>query len=164
MQKYCNFTQPLSILRILIKQLSIKQMKRYIFLLLTVLISFTSCSLEEEDPITGSVPILLPIDSASVPSEFTYGESYSIVVNYSLPNGCYNFNDIHYETSNNSRTIAIRAILNDNQACTQSIVNRNHSFTLKCTQKETYILKFWKGKDISGQDQYLIVEVPVIVN
>jgi len=136
-------------------------MKRYIIILLTVLITFSSCSLSGDDNLTGFNPVLIPVESAEVPLEFTFGESYPITVKYAFPNGCYTFNDIHYETSGYTRIIAIRAILSNGQSCTQSIVEGEHTFTLKCTQKETYILKFWKGKDTQGQDQYLTVEVPV---
>jgi hypothetical protein len=136
-------------------------MKRYIIILLTVLISFSACSPSGDDNITSFIPVIIPVESAEVPLEFTLGESYPITVRYAFPNGCYTFNDIHYETNGYTRIIAIRAIVNNNKACTQSIVEGEHTFTLKCTQTETYILKFWKGKDTQGQDQYLIVEVPV---
>lgn len=136
-------------------------MKRYILILLTVLISFSSCSPDEDNDVTSFIPVLIPIESAEVPLEFTLGESYQITVKYAFPNGCYTFSDIHYETSGYTRIIAIRAITNNSQACTQSIIEGEHIFTLKCTQKEPYVLKFWKGKDTQGQDQYLIIEVPV---
>lgn len=136
-------------------------MKRYILILLTVLVSFSSCSSDEDKDIVTFIPQIMPVESAIVPMEFTLGESYQIVVNYSFPNGCYTFTDIHYETNGYTRIIAIRAILSKGQSCTQSIVEGEHTFTLKCTQKETYILKFWKGKDTQGQDKYLVVEVPV---
>ncbi len=135
-------------------------MKRYILILITVLVSFSSCSSDAIENVTSFIPELIPVESAEVPSEFTFGETYEIPVKYIFPNGCYTFNDIHYEASGYTRTIAIRATVS-NQSCTQSLVEGEHTFTLKCNQKETYILKFWKGKDTQGQDQYMIVEVPV---
>jgi hypothetical protein len=35
------------------------------------------------------------------------------------------------------------------------------TFTVKATQLENYIFKFWQGVDDSGEDIYLTVEVPV---
>ena len=135
-------------------------MKRYILILLTVLVSFSSCSPDGDDDITSFIPELIPVESAVVPLEFTFGETYEITVKYIFPNGCYTFNDIHYEANGYIRTVAIRATVS-NQVCTQSLVEGEHTFTLKCNQKETYILKFWKGKDTQGKDQYIIIEVPV---
>ena len=136
-------------------------MKRFIFLFLTILILFSSCSTDSNDDLTITVPVFLAIETTEVPQEFTFGESYPIKVSYILPNGCYSFNDIHYEANGAERIIAVRSTLNNGEACTQATIQQEHTFTLTCNQNETYILKFWKGKDSQGKDQYSIVEVPV---
>ena len=39
----------------------------------------------------------LPIDSAITPESFTFGETDTITMAYSLPNGCYSFDQIYNE-------------------------------------------------------------------
>lgn len=136
-------------------------MKRYILILFVAVISFSSCSLESEDQISFSL-VFLPIETAEVPTEFEFGETYSITISYFLPSACYQFRDIYYDYDENSRIIAVNSILNNDQICTQALIEQEHTFSVLCSQEENYVFKFWQGENSQGEDQYLIVEVPVI--
>jgi hypothetical protein len=135
-------------------------MKRYILILFVAVISFSSCSIESEDQISFSL-VFLPIETAEVPTEFEFGETYSITIRYFLPSACYQFRDIYYDYDENSRIIAVNSILNNDQICTQALIEQEHTFSVICSQEENYVFKFWQGENSQGEDQYLIVEVPV---
>lgn len=136
-------------------------MKRYILILFVAVISFSSCSLESEEQISFSL-VFLPIETAEVPTEFELGETYSITIRYFLPSACYQFSDIYYDYDENSRIIAVNSILNNDEICTQALIEQEHTFSVICSQQENYVFKFWQGENSQGEDQYLIVEVPVI--
>jgi hypothetical protein len=135
-------------------------MKRYILILFVAVISFSSCSLESEEQISFSL-VFLPIETAEVPTEFEFGETYSITIRYFLPSACYQFRDIYYDYDENSRIIAVNSILNNDEICTQALIEQEHTFSVLCSQQENYVFKFWQGENSQGEDQYLIVEVPV---
>lgn len=135
-------------------------MKRYILILFVAVISFSSCSIESEEQISFSL-VFLPIETAEVPTEFEFGETYSITIRYFLPSACYQFRDIYYDYDENSRIIAVNSILNNDQICTQALIEQEHTFSVICSQEENYVFKFWQGENSQGEDQYLIVEVPV---
>ena len=78
------------------------------------------------------------------------------------PNSCHAFNDFYYVKDNNERTVAIMStVLDNNQNCLELNDEQQRTFTLEATQTENYVFKFWQGEDDSGNDTYLIIEVPV---
>ncbi|MDA0177854.1 hypothetical protein OOZ35_10160 [Mesoflavibacter profundi] len=132
---------------------------------LTLLLSLValSCSLDDENNVIENYHVeILPIESAIVPESFNYGEEHEITVTYLRPNSCHAFNDFYYVKDNNERTVAIMStVLDNNQNCLELNDEQQRTFTLEATQTENYVFKFWQGEDDSGNDTYLIIEVPV---
>ena len=125
-------------------------MKKVLILLLSLVA--LSCSLDDENNVIENYHVeILPIESAIVPESFNYGEEHEITVTYLRPNSCHN-----------ERTVAIMStVLDNNQNCLELNDEQQRTFTLEATQTENYVFKFWQGEDDSGNDTYLIIEVPV---
>ncbi|GGI56342.1 hypothetical protein [Winogradskyella haliclonae] len=134
-------------------------MKKLIILIL--LITFFSCDIGGEELQDFTVEIM-PIESVEVPTEFIIGNTHVITVNYTRPNGCYEFNSFIPQTNGNTRTIAVVDTVYSNISCTQSSIEASVSFEFSVTSAETHIFQFFQGTSQAGEDQYLIVEVPVI--
>ncbi|MFC7446007.1 MULTISPECIES: hypothetical protein [Mesoflavibacter] len=136
-------------------------MKKVLILLLSLVA--LSCSLDDENNVIENYHVeILPIESAIVPESFNYGEEHEITVTYLRPNSCHAFNDFYYVKDNNERTVAIMStVLDNNQNCLELNDEQQRTFTLEATQTENYVFKFWQGEDDSGNDTYLIIEVPV---
>ena len=133
-------------------------MKKLLFSLFALIIF--SCSLDNET--NQSYLEMLPIESATVPQEFVRGETYEITMTYFRPTTCHAFNDIYYARDANTRTVAIVTTVFANNNCEEleeDLLER--SFNFKATNEDSYIFKFWQGKNDNGEDQYLIIEVPV---
>lgn len=135
-------------------------MKRYILILLTI-ISLSACSPDNDGDLNYHFEYV-PITEVDVPSEFTLGETYEIRVNYTLPNGCFNFYRYDYIYDATSRRIGTIAIVNNDTNCTQATIEGEYTISVEARQSEPYVFMFWQGTDNQGIDQYLIVEVPVI--
>ncbi|KGL62544.1 hypothetical protein [Polaribacter sp. Hel1_85] len=103
----------------------------------------------------------LPIDSAITPASFTLGEIDTIKVKYTLPNGCYSFDQIYYQTRDTTRIVAITAFVQLDEDCTEAIIQEETKFTVKASQEEDYVFKFFKGKDSNGENIFEEVIVPV---
>ena len=136
-------------------------MKKVLILLLSLVA--LSCSLDDENNVIENYHVeILPIESAIVPESFNYGEEHEITVTYLRPNSCHAFNDFYYVKDNNERTVAIMStVLDNNQNCLELNDEQQRTFTLEATQTENYVFKFWQGENDSGNDTYLIIEVPV---
>ena len=145
--------------QILILPKTLKQMKK-IILLITGILVFSSC-LNSNDNAPSFTFEYLAIDDYEVPTSFTFGEIDTIKVKYSLPNGCYSFDQIYYETRDTTRIIAVTALVALDKACTQAITQEEHEFTIRASQTEDYILKFFKGIDRNGENIFEEVIVPV---
>jgi hypothetical protein len=138
-------------------------MKKYVLLVVVFISIFTSCSLENENPVL-STEVLL-IDSVVVPEQFVQGEIYEITITYTRPSLCYEFYDFIYEINGQERTIAVvNKVLyaNESPSCLDDPqqVTVNFDFTVSGT--EPYLFKFYQGENDEGLDQYFLVEVPVI--
>lgn len=129
-------------------------------LLLSVLATFLSCDIEGNDELNFSSE-LMSIQSVDIPEEFTFGQSHEITLNYTRPNDCYVFNRILSQPeANNTRIIAVVDNVYNNQDCNQVAEDASVSFNFNVTNTETYTFQFFQGIQ-NGEDQYLIVEVPV---
>ncbi|WOD44687.1 hypothetical protein [Hwangdonia lutea] len=134
-------------------------MKKLVALSLALFL-FASCSLDD-DSHNYSFEIL-PIESVEIPDEFTLGETYPITVSYFKPSTCHSFKEFYYLKENNERTVAAINYVFENRTCdnlTDELVEATFNFIV--TSNGSYIFKFWQGEDASGEDQYLIIEVPV---
>lgn len=134
-------------------------MKRLLILSLT-LILFVSCDVDDDDDYRLDV---LPIENVTMPETFTLGETYPITVSYFRPTSCHSFKDFYYLKNNNERTVAIinyELIDDDCVILEDELVDATFNFIV--TSNGSYIFKFWQGVDENNEDQYLIIEVPVI--
>ncbi|PQB02976.1 hypothetical protein BST83_16595 [Polaribacter filamentus] len=134
-------------------------MKKFTLLLFGLLV-FYSCLNNDKDELNYSFDYL-PIDEAIAPVSFTYGQIDTITVKYSLPNGCYHFNEIYYETIDTTRIVAISAFVELNSHCTLAIIQEEKKIPVKASQVEDYVFKFYKGKDSNGENIFEEVVVPV---
>jgi hypothetical protein len=130
-----------------------------IILLFAGLLLFYSC-LNNDDQLNFGYE-LLPIDEYTTPTSFTFGEKDTIKIKYSLKNECYTFDNIHYQSEDTTRTIAVRAIVNLDKACAEIITQKEFNIIVTATQEEDYLFKFWKGKDSNGENIFEEVIVPV---
>lgn len=121
---------------------------------------FYSCLNNENDTPNYTFEYL-PIDSAITPASFTFGEIDTISVKYSLPNGCYSFDRIYYETKDTTRIVAVSAFVQLDADCTEMIIEEEKKFVVKASQEEDYVFKFFKGVDSNGDNIFEEVIVPV---
>ncbi len=135
-------------------------MKR-LFLLCLLTISLASCSVDSDLPDFHTE--YLPVESVTMPSEFVFGEVYTIHLSYLRPSGCHIFNNFYYASEGNQRTVAIITTVYSNPDC-QIFDNEivEVSFDFMANSTGTYVFRFWQGKDTNGNDTYYIVEVPVV--
>jgi hypothetical protein len=119
---------------------------------------YTSCSENEE---ANFYYVVLPVEEATIPASFEWNQTYDITLKYELPNGCHFFYSLYYKTEDTKRVIAINAIVNDEDACTEALITKEHTFKIKATQKERYILKIYKGIDEDGESIFEEITVPV---
>ena len=134
-------------------------MKRLIIITLS-LILFASCS--SDDNLEYSLEIL-PVESVNIPESFTLGEIYPITVSYLRRTTCHSFKEFYYRKNLNERTVAVINYNVQNNNCndlSDELVEATFNFIV--TSNGSYIFKFWQGVDENDEDQYLIIEVPVI--
>ena len=128
-----------------------------------IIAAFWSCSLDDSANEDFQFEIL-PIESASVPDEMSFGEVYTIGYSYFRPSTCHGFNDLYYVADDNIRTVAVINTVVNNNACqdlTNELVERSFSFFVQ-NNSDSIIFKFWQGEDDNGQDIYLVFEVPIV--
>ena len=130
-------------------------------LLLCSLFLFYSC-LNNDDNTPNFTYKYLPIDEATTPANFTFGETDTIKIKYSLPDGCHFFDRLYYEYQDTTRIVAVTALVAiDTTACTQGIIQEEYIFPVRATQQEDYLFKFYKGKDSQGNNIFEEVVIPV---
>jgi len=130
-----------------------------------IAVLFFSCSIDDTAP--SSYQELLAVESVEMPEVFERGMSYQISLTYLRPTNCHAYNGIYYLKYNNERTVAIiSTVFEGNGNCETYEANlvplEDASFNFLPTEIGSYIFKFWKGLDADGQDEYLIMEIPVI--
>lgn len=136
-------------------------MKKIGFVIATFLL-LLNCSVDEGSSEPTFVPQTMPINDVFIPESFVYGDTYNIMVDYYVPNTCYSYRSFYVVEEENIITAAVfNSVIND--ALCEPYNNRlaQASFDLKINSRETYVLKFWRGKNNLGEDNYYIVEVPV---
>ena len=135
-------------------------MKKLLTLCLT-LVLFTACSVDD-DSVKFSFEVL-PVDSVEIPDEFELGETYPITVSYSKPSTCHSFKEFYYLKENNQRTVAaINYVFENNECADLQNAMEEETFNFIVTSNGSYIFKFWQGENNEDEDQYLIIEVPVV--
>ena len=136
-------------------------MKKFALFALMCITVLTSCSLDDGDNIVVSTEFM-PIESVEMPEFFEYGESYDILITYNRPSSCYQFSDFFYEVDGYQRTIAVWNTVYTDPSCVEELEPVTVSFNFPVNGTETYVFKFYQGEGDNGEDQYYIVEVPVM--
>jgi hypothetical protein len=131
------------------------------FVLLTfILLTLVGCSADNDQP-NYSYEVN-PIDSYTIPTEFKLGETYAITLKFTRPTECHLYQGIYYSKNLNVRTIAIKTVVDKNQACVQNEPMQSEvTFDFFVTNTGSYIFKFYKGKDANDVSIFEEVEVPV---
>ncbi|MBR9757939.1 MAG: hypothetical protein GYB39_07630 [Algicola sp.] len=137
-------------------------MKRLFAIVFSVLL--WSCSVDDDHVTYTGYHEILPIASVTMPEEFQLGQSHEITLNYINPTTCHVFNDIYYVKNDYVRTVAIISFVYQDNAieCTPQEVEKDVTFNFKPIASGLYTFKFWQGENDAGEDDYLIIEVPVI--
>jgi hypothetical protein len=133
-------------------------MKRF-FVSLILILTIISCS--TDDNANDFKIETLPIKSAVVPEAFTFGSNHVITIKYDLPSSCHAFYDLYYQYEGTSRIVAVNSIVNENNACTDALIEIEYQFLVSVVQKEDYTFKFWKGVDDNGENIFEEIIVPV---
>jgi hypothetical protein len=132
-------------------------MKRKLLLVFTSII-LLSCS--NNEPINFEYTFV-PITEIIAPISFTFGETDTIKLRYTLPNGCYHFNAVNYEYKDSTRIVAISAVKELDAYCTEALIMEEYDLLVTAKQEEDYLFKFWKGTDSNGDNLFEEVIVPV---
>lgn len=133
-------------------------MKKFIILFLSV-IFITACSTNDDMPNYHFESV--GITEVDAPAEFIYGNTYEITLTYELPNECHNLYDIDYIYQDTSRIVTAITIVNDDATCIEEPTTQQQTINVHVGQLETYTFKFWQGQNEQGEDQYLIIDIPV---
>lgn len=133
-----------------------------LLLFLAIITTLSSCSLDNDNTNSYSYQVL-PVASYVLPESYKVGETYEIILKYQRPTPCYIFQGIYYDIKDNTRTIAIQTMIDDNQVCTDVLPELSEAkFNFKPTTTGTFIFKFYKGKDAEKKDTFDEVEFQVV--
>jgi hypothetical protein len=142
-----------------------KIMKKLLFIGLIAMM-FSSCSVDDS-PLGQDFHFeILPIEEVLLPESFTPGEFYQIDYSYYKPSTCYTFNELYYLAEGDYRTVAvINTVLDEaNGLICEPLEDELEWRTMFFECKKnfgSYIFQFWQGQNENGEDQYLVMEVPV---
>lgn len=139
-------------------------MVKKVLLLGLALLFFSSCSLDNDEPDVHFE--FMPIENVVVPETFQYGEIYTIEYTYYRPSTCYFFSDLYYDAVGNTRTIAVINVVyhEDSDITCTDLDNQLEagSFQFQVNNSNgSYTFKFWQGVNEDGEDEYLIIDVPI---
>jgi len=136
-------------------------MKR-ILILFGLVFLLNSCSMDD-DSINYHYEIL-PVDSYEIPESFEFGQTYTIKIYYKLPTTCHVFDGFYYNSYLNTRTVAVQSVVVNQSNCVEIDVDEpalQNTFEFNVVYNETYLFKFYKGKDENGNEIFEEVEIPV---
>ncbi|MCK8523209.1 hypothetical protein M0D21_16640 [Aquimarina sp. D1M17] len=137
-------------------------MKRIKTVLVCLLATFLiGCDLDDDN--TNFFYELVSIESVSVPDSFTRGETYTIDVNYFRPSSCHGFAGFDYNRFANERTVSVVNLVVNPDNCedlgTTELIEQSFDFVVGI--ENSYVFRFWQGRDDDGNNQFLTIEVPV---
>ena len=138
-------------------------MKKVILITL-VFLSILSCSIDNDNPTFHFE--FIPIENVVIPETFEYDNVYSIEYSYFKQSTCHHFNELYYEPFNNTRTVAVisKVYHEDADVSCEELIDQLDTRTFQfhvITNYDSYVFKFWQGVNEEGEDEYLIIEVPV---
>lgn len=132
-----------------------------IVLFLTFLFVSNACSLDDDR--TSYYFENLPIESVEVPENFVMGKTYEMKVFYKRPTTCHVFQGFYYNSELNERTVAVQTAVygrNDCKSLNEEPIQASFNFTV--INNGTYIFKFFQGRDETGKNKFLEIEIPVV--
>lgn len=137
-------------------------MKNKIFfsIMFVALLALSSCSLEDEENFHF---VALPITSAELPESFTLNETYEIKVKYQRASDCIFFEgfDIVKEDTTTRNVAVIGSEISASTSCNEILEEVETSFNFIVLYNQTYLFKFYTGRDENDVATYLEIEVPV---
>lgn len=131
-----------------------------ILALIGIFLLVISCSPESDEPNVHFE--LLPIESVVMPTEFNVNTENQIVIKFFRPTTCHGFNGFYYTKEDNTRTVAVESFVLEKNDCAP-LTNQELEQTLrfKPTETGTFLFKFWKGKDVNGDNIFEEISVDV---
>lgn len=132
--------------------------------LVLLLFSFsclTSCSSDDD---SGSLtPNLAAVLSVTLPDSFVQAQAYGIEIIYKRPTNCDHFSG--FDISKNENEVFIGVVCSHHTSNTNCLDTGNlqDSVTLNfvADRDDFYIFNFWQGKNALGEDEFLVIEIPV---
>lgn len=144
-------------------------MKKIALLLLAV-ITLGSCSLEEDNNQPSFYYEILPVESFQVPESVAVGRNYEIKMTYKKPSNCHIYEGCYYKTEGYTTIVGIQTYVLDNPECKEfenpESLEVIFDFKVESIQNasQPYVFKFYKGKDVNGNDIFEEVSIPVTYN
>ncbi|MAQ74754.1 MAG: hypothetical protein CL613_00305 [Aquimarina sp.] len=137
-------------------------MKRIAFLLILIVLGFSSCLDDNND----NIPFyyeLIPIEAVDIPSQFNSGETYTITTSYYRPSDCHSFSGYEYDRIGNERTVSVVNVVLDRVDCQdlEQLDLIDATFDFFVGNESSYTFRFWNGRNEQGENQFITVEVPV---
>lgn len=129
------------------------------FLVCVFVIVFTGCAVNDND--TTFFYKLIPIKEVVIPEEFEKKKKYIITAYYLPPTNCHSFVGFDTKISKNEQTISIVNLIVNKNDCIENSELAEATFEFYSGNEEKYIFKFWQGEKENGDDQFLVIEVPV---
>jgi len=135
-------------------------MKKLVLLLFSFVL-LTSCSTDDDaGSLTSNLAAVL---SVTLPDSFVQAQAYGIEIIYKHPTSCDRFSG--FDISKNGNDIFIGVVSSRHTSNTNCLETGNlqDSVTLNfvAERDDFYIFNFWQGKNALGEDEFLIIEIPV---
>ncbi len=131
--------------------------------LFVCIIALVALSCSTSDDTQKSYIELLPIESATVPDEFTRGETNNISITFKRSSECHAFKDIYLKDESDGLFVAVMStVFTGNYDCAAIDDVLEKTFTVEPGQEDLFVFKFWHGTNNSGEQDYIIIEVPVV--
>lgn len=139
-------------------------MKRIKIIALIIIMACLSSCLSDDDSGINFSYELVPIEQVDIPDQFTRGETYEITVSYFRPSDCHSFSGFDYDRLSNERTVSVVNVVVNDRECedlSQSdLIDASINFIVGL--EDSYVFRFWQGRDDQGENQFLIREIPVV--
>jgi len=139
-------------------------MKKIKIIALIILTSCLTGCFNDDDSGINFFYELVPVEQVSIPDQFTRGETYEITVSYFRPTDCHSFSGFDYDRLSNERTVSVVNVVVNDRVCEDltetDLIDASLNFFVGI--EDSYIFRFWQGRNDQGENQFLIIEVPVV--